>query len=146
MIKKITAFSLACILGVDSRIAFSSCKNQYTKTPKDILLRRMIMTYQNMLLSDMYKGVEYTPYKITAESRRLEQIENKLAEELKEYSTVEVISDRPAKLGDTLTINYAGTIDGEAFEGGTATEQTITLGQAGYIVWLRGRSCRTKCR
>ena len=128
MIKKITAFSLACILGVTA-VVFSSCKNQYTKTPKDFTPPYDYDLSEYVTLGQ-YKGVEYTPYKITATD---EQIENKLAEELKEYSTVEVISDRPAKLGDTLTINYAGTIDGEAFEGGTATEQTITLGQAGYI-------------
>lgn len=128
MIKKITAFSLACILGVTA-VVFSSCNNQYTKTPKDFTPPYDYDLSEYVTLGQ-YKGVEYTPYKLTATD---EQIENKLAEELKEYSTVEVISDRPAKLGDTLTINYAGTIDGEAFEGGTATEQTITLGQAGYI-------------
>ena len=50
MIKKITAFSLACILGVTA-VVFPPAKINTLKHRK-ILLRRMIMTYQNMLLSD----------------------------------------------------------------------------------------------
>ncbi len=128
MIKKFAAFSLACIVGVTA-VVFSSCKNQYTKTPKDFTPPYDYDLSEYITLGQ-YKGIEYTPYTIEATD---EQIEKKLAEELEDYSTVEVISDRPAKLGDTLTINYAGTIDGESFEGGTATEQTITLGAGGYI-------------
>ena len=33
--------------------------------------------------------------------------------------------DRPVQLGDTATIDYAGKIDGVAFEGGTATGQQV---------------------
>ncbi len=36
--------------------------------------------------------------------------------------------DRPAALGDRVEVDYAGTIDGEAFEGGTAQGYTLTLG------------------
>ena len=35
--------------------------------------------------------------------------------------------------GDTLTIDYVGTVDGEAFEGGTANDQTLTIGSGSYI-------------
>lgn len=35
--------------------------------------------------------------------------------------------------GDTVTINYVGTIDGVAFQGGTADGQQLTLGSHSYI-------------
>lgn len=108
-------------------VVFSSCKNQYTKTPKDFTPPYDYDLSEYVTLGQ-YKGVEYTPYKITATD---EQIENKLAEELKEYSTVEVISDRPAKLGDTLTINYAGTIDGEALKAEPLPNRQLLLGKQG---------------
>ncbi len=38
-----------------------------------------------------------------------------------------------AALYDTVSINYAGKIDGVAFDGGTADDQTLTLGAGGYI-------------
>jgi trigger factor len=36
--------------------------------------------------------------------------------------------DRPAAAGDVLVIDYAGTVDGEPFEGSEATDLTIELG------------------
>ena len=38
-----------------------------------------------------------------------------------------------AALYDTVSINYAGKIDGVAFDGGTADDQVLTLGAGGYI-------------
>lgn len=38
-----------------------------------------------------------------------------------------------ASEGDTVTINYVGTIDGVAFNGGTADDQKLTLGSHSYI-------------
>lgn len=53
---------------------------------------------------------------------------------LAQYTTTEAV-DRAAALGDTVVIDYVGrTLDGVAFEGGTASNQTLTpLGSAGYI-------------
>ncbi len=39
----------------------------------------------------------------------------------------------PAAEGDTVTIDFAGTMDGVAFDGGTAEGQTFVLGMGGYI-------------
>jgi trigger factor len=36
--------------------------------------------------------------------------------------------DRPARSGDVLVIDYAGTVDGEPFEGSEATDLTVELG------------------
>lgn len=41
--------------------------------------------------------------------------------------------DGPAGEGDTLVMSYAGSIDGEAFDGGTASDQTIELGSGRFI-------------
>ena len=46
--------------------------------------------------------------------------------------TVE-ITDRTAANGDTVNIDYAGTVDGVAFEGGTAAGQTLKLGSGAFI-------------
>ena len=42
-------------------------------------------------------------------------------------------STDPAADGATLVINYAGSVDGEAFEGGTASDQTVELGEGRFI-------------
>lgn len=43
------------------------------------------------------------------------------------------INDRPAAMGDTVVIDYAGTVDGVAFEGGTAEKQSLKLGSHTFI-------------
>lgn len=39
----------------------------------------------------------------------------------------------PAALWDTVKIDYVGTLNGEAFEGGTAQDQELTLGSNSFI-------------
>ena len=43
------------------------------------------------------------------------------------------VEDRAAKEGDLLTIDYKGYVDGEAFEGGTAENQTLEIGSQRFI-------------
>ena len=43
------------------------------------------------------------------------------------------VYDRPAEDGDTVNIDYVGTLDGVAFDGGTASAQNLTLGSNSYI-------------
>lgn len=43
------------------------------------------------------------------------------------------ITDRPAKIGDTVTLDYSGSVDGELFEGGTAENQPLELGSGHFI-------------
>lgn len=43
------------------------------------------------------------------------------------------ITDRPAKTGDTVTLDYSGSVDGEPFEGGTAEKQPLELGSGHFI-------------
>ncbi len=46
--------------------------------------------------------------------------------------TVE-ITDRPAAMDDTVNIDYSGSVDGVAFDGGTAEGQTLKLGSGQFI-------------
>ena len=46
--------------------------------------------------------------------------------------TVEV-TDRPAEMNDTVTIDFEGFIDGEAFEGGKGTDHALVLGSHSFI-------------
>ena len=55
----------------------------------------------------------------------------RLAEQNKKYEPR--AKTHKAKDGDALVIDFVGKIDGEAFEGGTAEDQTIVLGQGRFI-------------
>jgi len=44
-----------------------------------------------------------------------------------------VTEDRGANMGDTLTVDFTGKVDGVAFPGGTGTGMAVELGGAGFI-------------
>lgn len=56
-----------------------------------------------------------------------------MVESLRRQRTTWVEVDRPARDGDTLQISFRGTVDGEAFPGGTADHVPLTLGSGSMI-------------
>ena len=64
---------------------------------------------------------------------------------MESFGVDQQITDRVTAEGDTIVFDYSGAIDGVVFEGGTATEQTTTLGQGGWIEGfeegLIGKNC-----
>lgn len=77
-----------------------------------------------------YKGIEIKriPTDVTDEDVDAEL--KRLAEE--DYR-LEPVEGRPAQNGDTVLIDYAGSVDGVAFEGGTAEGQNLELGSGSFI-------------
>lgn len=62
-----------------------------------------------------------------------EDVENRIAENLKD-SSVEVTDENATiQNGDTATINFVGTKDGEAFEGGTGNNYDLEIGSGTMI-------------
>ncbi|MCG8695713.1 MAG: trigger factor [Minwuiales bacterium] len=64
------------------------------------------------------------------ESRVDEAIAN-IAEQQKTFEPIS--GNRKSKKGDALLIDFAGKVDGEAFEGGTATDFQLELGSGRFI-------------
>ena len=52
---------------------------------------------------------------------------------LNQYATTQQVTGRAAQSGDTVNIDYSGTVDGVAFNGGTATGYDLTLGSGSFI-------------
>lgn len=67
--------------------------------------------------------VEYTDESLDAYIRSLTE----------NYKTLNSDESRTAADGDTVSINYVGTIDGEEFDGGTADNQDLELGSGTFI-------------
>ncbi|MEE2757382.1 MAG: trigger factor [Myxococcota bacterium] len=63
-----------------------------------------------------------------------EVVDNELEQLAEHVSEFEAIEDRSiAEDGDQAIIDYAGSIDGEAFAGGTATDAPLVLGSGQFI-------------
>ena len=77
-----------------------------------------------------YKGleVENKPVEVTEED-----VLDALKAEQKKNAVQEDVDDRAVEDGDTVNLNYAGTVDGVPFEGGTAEEQELKIGSGQFI-------------
>ena len=76
-----------------------------------------------------YRGIEIAGQPTTATD---EELDTALESMRKDAATL-VPVDRPAALGDTVTLDYAGKIDGEAFEGGTATGEQTEVNESRFV-------------
>ena len=84
--------------------------------------------YPEVTLGD-YKGVEVV--KAVAEVTD-EQVEAELKQIAENVASVETV-ERAAEMGDIANINFLGTVDGIAFEGGAAENFDLTLGSGQFI-------------
>ncbi len=76
------------------------------------------------------KGIEVEKINVEVTDEDLQKAIN---EELANNATKQEVTDRGVKDGDIATIDFAGYIDGEQFEGGTATDYELAVGTANMI-------------
>lgn len=77
-----------------------------------------------------YKGLEVEKETVEVADAEVEAELKKAQEQNAREITIE---DRPVKEGDIITLNYAGTIDGVPFDGGTAESQKLEIGSHSFI-------------
>lgn len=72
-----------------------------------------------------FKKVEYNvkDEDVEAELKRLQERNSRMVE----------VTDRAVENGDTVIIDYSGSVDGVKFEGGTAEKQTLVIGSGTFI-------------
>lgn len=77
-----------------------------------------------------YKGVavEKNVEKVTDEA-----VDARIQNDVERASTTQDVTDRPVENGDIVNLDYAGSVDGVAFEGGTAQGQSLTIGSGMFI-------------
>ena len=62
-----------------------------------------------------------------------EEVQSQIDSLLSQNTTTQQITDRAAADGDTVNIDYVGTVDGVAFTGGTYSGYSLTLGSGSFI-------------
>ena len=95
---------------------------------KDFIFTAEVATKPEAELGQ-YKGIEVEKTEITVTDEDVDAEIKKTQEQQSREVTVE----RPAENGDTVVIDYAGTIDGVAFDGGSATGHSLVLGSGSFI-------------
>ena len=77
-----------------------------------------------------YKGVavEKNVEKVTDEA-----VDARIQNDVERASTTQDVTDRAVENGDIVNLDYAGSVDGVVFEGGTAQGQSLTIGSGMFI-------------
>ena len=72
-----------------------------------------------------FKKVEYNVKEadVKDELKRLQERNSRMVD----------VTDRAVESGDTVTIDYSGSVDGVKFEGGTAEKQSLVIGSGSFI-------------
>ena len=96
---------------------------------QDLIVTAEVFVRPDVTLGE-YKDleVEIEPVKVTDA-----QIDARIAQDQEKVSRTVDVEDRPVANGDTVTLDYAGSVDGEAFAGGTAENQTLEIGSGHFI-------------
>jgi len=78
---------------------------------------------------------EYKGLTVEAEQQKLtdEMVDARISQDQDKASRTVDVEDRPVQKGDTVNLDYAGTVDGVAFAGGTAQGQTLKIGSHQFI-------------
>ena len=78
---------------------------------------------------------EYKGLTVEAEQQKLtdEMVDARISQDQDKASRTIDVEDRPVQEGDTVNLDYAGTVDGVAFAGGTAQDQTLKIGSHQFI-------------
>ncbi len=81
-------------------------------------------------MSFTYRGLKahYSRHIVTDE-----EIDRQLQRLQQQSPRIALVQDRPTQLGDEVVLDYAGYCDGVQFPGGTAENQTLTLGSGMFI-------------
>ncbi len=96
---------------------------------KAIILEAVVAVKPEVKLGE-YKGLHTD---VAAPAVTDEEIEAELKKDQDQNATENDVEDRPLKEGDTAHLDYAGTVDGVAFDGGTAKDQELVIGSHSFI-------------
>lgn len=96
---------------------------------QDIIVTAEVEVMPEVELSQ-YKGVEVERFEMKVTD---EDVENELKAVQDKNARIVEVTDRAVEKGDILTIDYAGFVGDEQFEGGTAENQTLEIGSNSFI-------------
>lgn len=96
---------------------------------KPVVFIALVTTKPEVKLGE-YKGIEIEKIEHNVTE---EDIDNKIAEEQKKNARVVFVEDRPVQDGDIVVIDFDGSVDDVAFEGGKAEDYELEIGSGTFI-------------
>ncbi len=96
---------------------------------KSLSLVAIVPVKPEVVLGD-YTGIKFDKVEYNVKD---EDVENDIKRLQESRSRLVDVTDRAVENGDTVIIDYSGSVDGVKFEGGTAEKQTLVIGSGSFI-------------
>lgn len=96
---------------------------------KTLSLVAIVPVKPEVVLGD-YKGIKFDKVEYNVKD---EDVENDVKRLQESRSRLVDVTDRAVENGDTVIIDYSGSVDGVKFDGGTAEKQTLVIGSGSFI-------------
>lgn len=96
---------------------------------KSLRIKATVSVRPDITLSD-YRGIPLDRQAVTVTD---EEVEHSLQALRKRAAALEPVVERGIQAGDVVTMDYVGTIDGEPFEGGTATGHSTEVNSEKFV-------------
>ncbi len=96
---------------------------------QDLILSAEVDVKPDVNLGE-YKGIKIKKIEAVITDH---DVEHQLEHTQQENARWITIEDRGVKNGDMVILDYAGSVDGDAFAGGTAEQQTLEIGSGSFI-------------
>jgi trigger factor len=111
-------------------VVFTSCADKVPDDPSVGSEKPYDYDLSGFITLGQYKGIEIGPYDLSVSA---EELQTEIDGILQYYTQTETISEGTAASGDTVNIDYVGTIDGVEFLGGASQGYNLTLGSNSFI-------------
>ena len=107
-----------------------SANVEVTKVDHDGFTFKAVVTVRPIVKIDGYKGLKVN--KVVKKATDAD-VDHELDHMKEKVSRMVNVTDRAAKEGDQVILDYSGSVDGVKFDGGTAEKQTLNLGSGMFI-------------
>ena len=111
---------------VISQPAFESTE---VKADEPVVLSGSVQVFPELEVEN-YKGLEVEKVETVIGDK---EVQEELEKVQKSQARMEVVEDRKSEMGDTVVIDFDGSVDGEAFSGGKAENYELKLGSGQFI-------------
>ena len=110
-------------------ISQPSIESPEIKKGEPVVITGTVQVFPEVEVKD-YKGLEIEKFSTVIGDK---EVQEELEKVQKSQARMEVVEDRKSEMGDTVVIDFDGSVDGEAFSGGKAENYELKLGSGQFI-------------
>ena len=128
--------SVAAVASFGPASDFDYANFDYSQGITDAGLWEAVTATDYVTLPENYASLSIAAEDVTPSD---DDVQAQLDSVLSSYATDDQVTDRAAADGDSVNIDYSGTVGGVAFTGGTAQGYDLTLGSSTFIEGFEGQ-------